>query len=146
MTHKKFSASWKSSTQPRKQRKYRFNAPLHHKQKLLHAHLSPVLRKKYVMRNIQIRKNDKVKILRGQFKGKEGKVEQVFLKKGHIHVTGAEIIKRDGGKVYTHIDPSNVIILELELSDKIRKQKLESKTTQPKTSGKAPAEKKEKQK
>jgi len=144
MTHKKFSASWKSSTQPRKQRKYRFNAPLHHRQKLVHTHLSPVLRKKYGVRNIQIRKDDKVKILRGQFRGKEGKVEQVFLKKGYVHITGAEIIKRDGGKVYTHLDPSNVMILELELSDKIRKKKLESKIAQLKTSGKTPTEKKEK--
>ena len=44
---KDFSKSWKSSRQPRKQRKYVFNAPLHIRHKLVSANLSKELRKKY---------------------------------------------------------------------------------------------------
>ena len=44
---KKFSESWKSSKQVRKQRKYRYNAPLHIKQKFVNVHLAKELRKKY---------------------------------------------------------------------------------------------------
>ena len=52
---KKFSASWKTSTQPRKQRKYRHNAPMHLRQKLVSVHLSKDLRKNYGKRSIPVR-------------------------------------------------------------------------------------------
>lgn len=123
-----FSTSWKSSTQPRKQHKYIHNAPLHRKQKTLHVHLSPELRKKYHFRNVQVKKGDKVKLLRGQFAKKEGKVETVDLKWGKLFVTGVEQIKKDGTKRPYPLHPSNLMILELDLADRYRKAKLESKT------------------
>ena len=137
-----FSTAWKSSTQPRKQRKYAFNAPLHTRQKFVHSHLSPELRKKYGTRNIQIKVNDKVKVLRGQFKSKEGKVERVDLKDGKIYVVGVDYVKKNGSKAVFGLRPSNVMILELQLSDKKRKAKLEGtkreskKTTSPKIESK----------
>ena len=127
--NKHFSITWKRSTQPRKQRKYRLHAPLHIKQKFLHTHLSPELRKKYGARNIQIRVQDKIKILRGQFKGQEGKVSKVNLKKETIFVGGLEKIKKDGTKMSVTFHPSNLMITELHLDDKKRKQKLETKRT-----------------
>ncbi len=126
MVQKTFSTAWKSSSQPRKQRKYRFNAPLHVKQKLMHVHLTPVLRTKYGTRQIQVRKNDKVRVLRGQFKKKEGKVERINLKRQSLYVTGMEIIKKDGSKILVPLNPSNVMVIDLDLGDKKRKQKLES--------------------
>jgi large subunit ribosomal protein L24 len=120
-----FSTTWKSSTQPRKQRKYRYNAPLHIKQKMLHTHLSPTLRKKYETRNTQIKKGDKIKILRGQFSKKEGKVNRVDLKNEKVFVDGIEIAKKDGPKIPFPLRSSNLMIVELDLSDKKRKQKLE---------------------
>ena len=122
---KLFSTAWNSSTQVRKQRKYRYNAPLHIKQKFAHVHLAPLLRKKYGTRNVQVRKGDKVRIMRGQFRKKEGKVERVDLKREKIYINGAEIIKKDGSKIMQSVKPSNLMILELELGDKKRKQKLE---------------------
>ncbi|HLC71244.1 MAG TPA: 50S ribosomal protein L24 [Candidatus Nanoarchaeia archaeon] len=126
MTQKKFSTAWKASTQPRKQRKYNHAAPLHLKQKYLHVHVTPELRKKYGIRNARVRKGDKVKILRGQFAQKEGKVERVEIKRTRLFITGAEIIKKDGAKVPYPIHPSNILIMELDLGDKKRKAKLES--------------------
>ena len=128
MVQKSFSTSWKRSTQPRRQRKYRYNAPLHVKQKLVHVHLSADLRKKYDTRNVQVRKGDKIKILRGKFSKKEGKVERVNLKRERVFVTGIEFIKKDGSKVYAPLSPSNLMIIELNLDDKKRKKKLEQKT------------------
>lgn len=127
MVKRKFSSTWLGSTQPRKQRKYRYNAPLHLQQKLVHTHLSPLLRKKYHLRSIQIRKGDKVKILRGQFKKKEGIAEQVILKRGVVFVNGMEIIKKDGGKILFPLSPSVLMITELELKDRRRREKLEAK-------------------
>ncbi len=124
---KKFSTAWKSSTLPRKQRKYRFGSPLHRKQKLVRAHLSKDLRQKYAKRSVQLRKGDTVRLLRGQFKKKEGKVELVDLKRQRIRVAGIEIIKKDGSKVPFAVHPSQLMIIALELGDKKRKEKLEEK-------------------
>jgi large subunit ribosomal protein L24 len=124
---KQFSNSWKKSKQPRKQRKYRYNAPLHIKQKFMHAHLSKELRKKYAVRSIGLRKGDKVKIMRGQFKGKITSVEKVLIKKEKVYLAGIENIKRDGTKAPYPIHPSNLLITELNINDKKRIKILERK-------------------
>lgn len=123
----KFSTTWKSSKKPRKQRKYRISAPLHIKQKFLHSHLSKDLRKKYGIRSIGLRKGDKVKILRGNFKKHEGKVEKIDLKRTSIFVSGIESTKRDGTKKLLALQPSNLMITELNLDDKLRQKVFESK-------------------
>jgi len=125
---KKFSTNWKRSKQARKQRKYRYNAPLHIKQKFVHAHLSKELKKKYKTRNLGLRKGDKVKVLRGQFKKHTGNVERIDLKKIRIYVSGIEITKKDGSKTTYPINPSNLVITELNLDDKIRQKIIERKT------------------
>ena len=117
----KFSIHWKSSVQPRKQRKYRYNAPLHVRQKLLHVHLSPELRAKYGTRAVQVRKGDKAKVLRGKFKKQEGKVERVNLKRERVFVSGMEYTKKDGAKVPVGFNPSNLMITVADMSDKRRK-------------------------
>ena len=122
---KKWSKNWKSSKNPRKQRKYLYNLPLHIRKSLLSATLSKDLRKKYGKRSLSVRKDDKVKILRGQFKKKTGKISRVSLKKIRIYVEGVENVKKDGSKVPYPIHPSNVMITELNLDDKERKMILE---------------------
>lgn len=116
----KFSSSWKRSKQPRKQRKYRYNAPLHIKQKFVSAHLSKDLRKKYNRRSMNLRKGDGVKIMRGQFKNKTGKIEEVSVKKTLVYVSGIEIAKRDGTKARYPINPSNLSITNVNMDDKMR--------------------------
>ena len=76
----KFSKHWIGSKQPRKQRKYRANAPLHVRHKMISANLNKDLRKKYGKRSFPLRKADNVKIMRGEFKNKTGKVASVDLK------------------------------------------------------------------
>jgi large subunit ribosomal protein L24 len=122
-----FSTKFKESKQPRKQRLYRNNAPLHIKQKFVHAHLSKELRQKYQKRSLGIRKGDKVKIVRGQFKGKTGSIENINLKKGTATITGIEVLKKEGSKALYPINVSNLIITEINLDDKKRKMKLEGK-------------------
>ena len=125
MVKTSFVKTWNKSIQPRKQRKYIHNAPLHIKQKLVHVHLSAELRKKYGLRNVQIKKGDKVRVLRGQFTKREAKVERVDLKRQRLFLTGVESVKKDGTKVIVGFPPSNMMIIELNLSDKKRKQKIE---------------------
>ncbi len=115
-----FSTAWKSSKQTRKQRKYRANAPLHTKHKFLSAHLSKELRKKHNRKSIPLRKGDKVKIMRGKFKKKEGKIIHALLKYGKVEVEGIQAKKRDGSNVNIKLEPSNLMIIELNNEDKKR--------------------------
>ena len=120
----KFSSTWKASKQPRKQRKYRYNAPLHVKQKFVHAHLSKDLKKKHTKRNLSLRKGDNVTIMRGQFRKKTGKIEEIDLKKTVVYVSGIEATKKDGTKTRFPIRPSNLLITELNMDDKMRQKAL----------------------
>ncbi|MFH1511164.1 MAG: 50S ribosomal protein L24 [Candidatus Woesearchaeota archaeon] len=120
---KKFSVKWTGSKQPRKQRKYRHNAPLHIKRKFIHSHLTKELQKKHKTKSIGVRKGDKVKIMRGQNKGKSGKVERVDTRREKVYITGIEVTRREGSKVLLPIHPSNLIIQELNTEDKTRRLK-----------------------
>lgn len=124
---KLWSKFWKSSKQPRKQRKYRYNAPLHIKRKFLSVHLSKDLIKKYHKRNIPVKKGDKVRVMVGQFKSKSGKVIGVKTKWGKVFVEGIENIRKDGTKSYYPIHASNLLLMDLNLEDKKRLKSLERK-------------------
>jgi len=125
---KEIAISWKRSKKPRKQRKYRYNAPLHLKHKMLSSHLSKDLRKKYNRRSVPLRKGDIVKVMRGEFKGKEGKVALVNTKKMKVFVEGIQRTRKDGTKVNVMFDPSNLLVTSLNLEDKKRNNLLEKKT------------------
>ena len=112
------------SSQPRKQRKARYNAPHHMRGSLLHASLSKDLQGRYKRRSIRVIKGDTVKVLRGDYTGTEGKVDNVNTKNLKIVVDGVSIKKADGSEVPRPIDPSNVVITDLNLEDKRREQKL----------------------
>lgn len=120
----KFSKHWKSSKQPRKQRKYKAEAPLHIKRRFLSCNLSKELRKKYSKRNAIVVKEDKVRVMRGKFKKKQGKIIRVFTKLGKIHIEGLQVKKQDGSKVAVKLQPSNLQIIDMNLDDKKRMQKI----------------------
>ncbi|MCH8945807.1 MAG: 50S ribosomal protein L24 [Nanoarchaeota archaeon] len=117
---KKFSKNWKSSKQPRKQRKYLANAPLHIRKKFVSVNLSKELRKSQSRRNIPVKKGDTIKIMRGKFKGKEGKVTEVKLKISKVSVEGIQVKKQDNSKVNIRLQPSNLQIIKLNMEDKKR--------------------------
>lgn len=116
----KYSNSWIASKQIRKQRKYRYNAPLHRKRKFLSAPLSKDLRKDHGMKNISVRKGDEVLIMRGTFKGKKGKILTLQLKKSRVSVDGINRSKKDGTKVEVWHNPSNLRITNLNREDNRR--------------------------
>ncbi len=121
---KRWLASWKRSVQPRKQRKYRYNANKQVKGKFLSAHLSKPLHAKYKRRSLRLRKGDKVKVMRGHYKGHEGKIEHINLRESFVYITKIEVAKKDGSKVRAPIHASNLLILDLDIGDKYRMEKL----------------------
>ena len=115
-----FSTSWLSSKQPRKQRKYIANAPLHIRHKFLSSQLSKSLREKYSKRNLPLRKGDEVLVMRGSFSKKKAKVTSINLKKSRIALEGIQRTKKDGTKVNVYFHPSVLQISSLNLDDKKR--------------------------
>jgi large subunit ribosomal protein L24 len=79
---------------------------------------------KYNRRSIPVRKGDRVRIVRGDFKGLEGEVTRVDPKRVAIYVEGASVTKVDGTQVQRPIHPSNVILVRL-FEDKWRTKILE---------------------
>ena len=62
--------------------------------------------------------------MRGKYKGREGKVTQVYRKKWVIHVDRVQRDKSNGSTAPIGIHPSNVVITKLKL-DKDRENILE---------------------
>ncbi len=103
---------------PRKQRKRHFNAPLHIKQNKVSAPVSKDLRETTGKRTMRVKKDYLVKLMRGNNKGKEGKVTRVVLKPGKIYVEGVTTNKADGTEIQIPVDPSNVMIIKVGSSKK----------------------------
>lgn len=118
-----WSSDWKASKKPGKQRKYIAKAPLHVKSKMMSSMVSKELKGSLKTGSLRVRKGDKVKVLRGQFKGKSGAVERVDVKSQHVFVAGVEFQKRDGGKALYPVHPSKLMITEVDKTDKRRVSK-----------------------
>lgn len=113
------------SIKSRKQRKEYFNAPLHKKRKWISSHLEENLLLKYDRRSISLVKDDTVKVMRGSYKGHEGKVTGVNQRRRQVEVEGLVMTKADGKKIAKPIHASNLLITKLNLTDRWRRKKLE---------------------
>lgn len=100
------------------------NTTLNLKKHLLDKHirstLSDNLRKEYNKRNARVIKGDTVKVLRGEYKNVEGKVEKVKTGRSTLFIEGIQREASKGGKVKVQIHSSNVMITSLNLHDKNR--------------------------
>lgn len=121
---KEWSKKWRASRKPGKQRLYAKNAPLHIKGNSVVSNLSKELRKKHAVRNIRVRKGDKVKIMTGSNKGKTGNVSGINSSKRKVYIEGFEVTRKDGTKSRLGFDASNLQIIQLAGESKKRfKQK-----------------------
>jgi large subunit ribosomal protein L24 len=93
----------------------------------VYSNLSEDLKKQYNKRSVSVIKGDTVKIMRGEYKGVEGKVEKINSIKGRLSIEGVQREKIKGGQVKVQIHASNVIISSLKLDDDYRKNKIENK-------------------
>lgn len=110
--------------QPRKQRKMLYQAPLHLRYKHFSAPLSSSLKTEYGVNSIPVRTGDTVRIMRGDRKGMEGKVTRVDRQKYRIYIEGVMREKVDGSTMPVPIHPSKVVMTNLNLDDKWRKESL----------------------
>lgn len=113
--------------QPQKQRKILFNLPLHLRWRLFTAPLSPSLRKELGIKRLPVKVGDVVRIVRGDWKGHEGKVVKANLKRVRVYVEGVTLKKADGSEAYYPIHPSNLMIIKLGEIDPVRQKIIKRK-------------------
>lgn len=106
-----------------------YTASQHLLSKQLSSHLAKDLKEKYHCKSVRVTEGDSVKVLRGEFKGIEGKVTRVSTERRGIAIEGIKREKLKGGNVDIFIHPSNVIITSLNLEDKWRQNRLEGQKT-----------------
>lgn len=111
----------------RKQRRRLAERSLHQKHTLLSATLDKPLRKKFKRRSLEVRRGDKAKVLTGSFKGVEGEVMEVDLSKVRVYVDKVTSKKRDGTDVLRALQPSNLMLTDIDIRDKRRQMVLERK-------------------
>ena len=104
-----------------------YRATFHTRSKQLSSPLSEELRKKYGKKSIRVIEGDSIKIVRGEFKGVDGKVSQVSTEKNSVAIDGVKKEKTKGDKFDIYIHTSNLLVTGLNTDDKWRISKLEGK-------------------
>ena len=113
-------------SQARKVRKAFFNAKKDQKHIAMSAPLSKELQTTHGIKRLPIRRDDEVKIVRGKYPDRTGRVTDVCLRSMHIHIDQLNVENRPNGSVPIPIHPSNVVITKLKL-DNYRKALIEKK-------------------
>lgn len=96
---------------------------LHKLKNQLHVHLSKELREKYGIRALLPKVGDRVKVLRGDHKGKEGEIVKVDVKRTRVFVSGISRRNARGDERLIPIHPSNLLLVSVK-EDKDREKKL----------------------
>jgi large subunit ribosomal protein L24 len=104
-----------------------YKATFHTRSKQLGSQLSEDLRKKYGKKSVRVIEGDSIKIVRGEFKGVDGKISKVSTKKSSVAIEGVKKEKTKGDKFDVYIHTSNLIVTGLNTNDKWRITKLEGK-------------------
>jgi large subunit ribosomal protein L24 len=92
----------------------------HRRAKNIASHLNEKLALELGTRSITLRKGDTVKIVRGSYKGKEGKVIEIDRKAARVYVEKIIRKKSDGAEVKVSINASNLIVTDIERTDRKR--------------------------
>ncbi|EPA04784.1 50S ribosomal protein L24 [Candidatus Nitrosarchaeum limnium] len=104
-----------------------YRATFHTRSKQLGSPLSEELRKRYGKRSIRVIEGDTIKIVRGEFKGVDGKIAKVSTQKNSVSIEGVKKEKTKGDKFDIYIHTSNLVVTGLNTDDKWRIAKLEGK-------------------
>ncbi|MHA1348321.1 MAG: 50S ribosomal protein L24 [Candidatus Odinarchaeia archaeon] len=115
------------SKNPRKQRKWLYNAPLHRRGKIMCVPLSKDLAEEIGVKSLPVRKGDTVLVTSGEFKGTEGKIVSIDRKNYRLVIKEIVVEKADGTEYNMPISYSNVVITKLE-KDKWRDKIIERKS------------------
>ena len=93
--------------------------------KNVRAPLSKELREKFGTSTVRVRKGDTIRVVRGDYKNVEGKVDRVDPRNGFIYVENVTGEKVDGSKYLVPLKSSKIIVQNLNLDDKLRRNSIE---------------------
>ena len=97
------------------------------KSKQLGSALSKDLHKKYGRRSVRVIEGDSIRIIRGEYKGVDGKISKISTQKNSVSIEGIKKEKTKGDKFDVYIHTSNLVVTSLNTRDKWRMAKLEGK-------------------
>lgn len=80
------------------------------------SNVSDELKEKHGIRSLPVRRDDTVKIVRGQFKGTEGKITQCYRRRRCLYIEKIIRNKKNGATVRVPINSSNCVITKLKLT------------------------------
>ena len=104
-----------------------YQATLQTRSKQMGSALSKDLQKKYGKKSARVVEGDSVSIVRGEFKGVDGKISKISTQKSSVAIEGVKKEKTKGDKFDVYIHTSNLVITSLNSNDKWRMAKLEGK-------------------
>jgi len=104
-----------------------YRATFQTRSKQLGSALSKDLHKKYGKRSVRVNEGDSIKIVRGEFKGVDGKIGKVSPQKNSVTIEGIKKEKTKGEKFDVYIHTSNLVVTSLNTENKWRITKLEGK-------------------
>ena len=120
---------------PTKVRNYQiYRATMATRNKQLGSPLSKDLQKRYGKRSMRVVLGDTVKVMRGEYRGVDGKISKVSIANNSVAIEGVKKEKSKGEKFDVLIRSTNVVITNLNLDDHWRKTKLQGE--KPKTTPK----------
>ena len=96
------------SKKPSKQRKAIYDAKPH--QRKFTVRLDESLMEEWGIKRIPLRKDDEVRIIKGELIDVEGKVLSLNNKTGKIEIEEATLEKKNGATYYIPISPSNLVL------------------------------------
>ena len=120
-----------TSHKPKKQRKDFYGKPKHKRQKEMASHLDKKIAKELGVRAMPLRKGDDVKIMRGSFKGKSGKVSSVNLANMQVFIEKITRKRIDGTEIMVPFKSSNLLIVSLDRSDEKRMKRFKKAKKEP---------------
>jgi len=97
------------------------------KSKQLGSALSKDLHKKYGRRSVRVIEGDSIRIIRGEYKGVDGKISKISTQKNSVSIEGIKKEKTKGDKFDVYIHTSNLVVTSLNTGDKWRMARLEGK-------------------
>ena len=104
-----------------------YQATLQTRSKQMGSALSKDLQKKYGKKSVRVVEGDSITILRGEFKGVDGKISKISTQKSGVAIEGVKKEKTKGDKFDVYIHTSNLLITSLNSNDKWRIAKLQGK-------------------
>ncbi len=97
------------------------------KSKQLGSALSKDLHKRYGRRSVRVIEGDSIRIVRGEYKGVDGKISKISTQKNSVSIEGIKKEKTKGDKFDVYIHTSNLVVTSLNTGDKWRMARLEGK-------------------